>query len=154
MENESIACNTITFGLSLSPASDVYSRPDIAWDSFISTPNVSLVQLNSSLLNYSSGVLYVSYYLLADLQNSTLVFEANFSTLLPDTSIFDSTTSPPLSLTVSTTPEALRACCTGYFMNLSTIICEEICGDGFLYELPCDDGNLVDGDGCNSECLI
>lgn len=32
--------------------------------------------------------------------------------------------------------------------------CEEICGDGFLFNLPCDDGNLINGDGCSSTCEI
>ena len=32
--------------------------------------------------------------------------------------------------------------------------CIEICGDGLLYELPCDDGNIIDGDGCSSACQI
>jgi cysteine-rich repeat protein len=32
--------------------------------------------------------------------------------------------------------------------------CDEICGDGLLFELPCDDGNLRDGDGCSSACTI
>jgi len=30
----------------------------------------------------------------------------------------------------------------------------DICGDGFLYTLPCDDGNLVNGDGCSSLCNV
>ena len=123
LENESIACNTITFGFSIAPSSLIFTHPDIVWDSFISTPNTSIVLFNSSLLNYVSSVLYVSYELLADLQNQTLIFETNFSSLLPNSSIFFNTTSPPLSFTVSTSPEALRVCCTGFFMNLSTLLC-------------------------------
>lgn len=30
----------------------------------------------------------------------------------------------------------------------------EKCGDGFLYDLGCDDGNLIDGDGCSSTCTV
>jgi cysteine-rich repeat protein len=31
--------------------------------------------------------------------------------------------------------------------------CIEICGDGFNYgSYECDDGNLLDKDGCNSKC--
>lgn len=30
----------------------------------------------------------------------------------------------------------------------------EICGDGRLYTLECDDGNNVDGDGCSKDCRI
>lgn len=33
--------------------------------------------------------------------------------------------------------------------------CIETCGDGKFYGLlPCDDGNLNNGDGCSSQCLI
>lgn len=33
--------------------------------------------------------------------------------------------------------------------------CIEICGDGFNFGMyECDDGNLANGDGCNSKCLI
>lgn len=33
--------------------------------------------------------------------------------------------------------------------------CVEICGDGLDYGMnECEDGNLVDGDGCSSECKI
>lgn len=33
--------------------------------------------------------------------------------------------------------------------------CIEICGDGFNFGMvQCDDGNLVNGDGCNSKCFI
>ena len=33
--------------------------------------------------------------------------------------------------------------------------CREICGDGFnMGENECDDGNLLDGDGCSKDCKI
>ena len=33
--------------------------------------------------------------------------------------------------------------------------CKEICGDGInLGEYECDDGNLVNGDGCSNECKV
>lgn len=32
--------------------------------------------------------------------------------------------------------------------------CEDICGDGLLFTLPCDDGNNVTGDGCTSDCQV
>jgi cysteine-rich repeat protein len=41
--------------------------------------------------------------------------------------------------------------CTSFF-NLSGSVCVEVCGDGVLYNLECDDGNTVDGDGCSSTC--
>jgi proprotein convertase subtilisin/kexin type 5 len=43
--------------------------------------------------------------------------------------------------------------CTSQFtLNIST--CQEICGDGLLFVLPCDDGNNINGDGCSSTCQI
>ena len=32
--------------------------------------------------------------------------------------------------------------------------CKEICGDGILIYLQCDDGNNRNGDGCSENCLI
>lgn len=33
--------------------------------------------------------------------------------------------------------------------------CTEICGDGLdWFSYPCDDGNLIDGDGCDSTCNV
>ena len=36
----------------------------------------------------------------------------------------------------------------------SLICCKEICGDGLLFTLQCDDKNIFDGDGCSSNCSI
>ena len=33
-------------------------------------------------------------------------------------------------------------------------ICEDICGDGLPNVYECDDGNLIDGDGCSSDCKV
>lgn len=33
-------------------------------------------------------------------------------------------------------------------------VCVDECGDGKIYTLPCDDGNLIDGDGCSSSCAV
>ena len=30
--------------------------------------------------------------------------------------------------------------------------CMDICGDGIIVTLPCDDGNNINGDGCSSAC--
>ena len=32
--------------------------------------------------------------------------------------------------------------------------CVEVCGDGFLISLPCDDGNNINNDGCSSTCEV
>ena len=32
--------------------------------------------------------------------------------------------------------------------------CSDICGDGRVITVACDDGNLIDGDGCSSSCEI
>lgn len=37
---------------------------------------------------------------------------------------------------------------------MTSTSCDELCGDGILFTLPCDDGNLNDGDGCSSLCQI
>ena len=38
--------------------------------------------------------------------------------------------------------------------SISGSICIDKCGDGFRNTLPCDDGNVLDGDGCSSDCKI
>ena len=32
--------------------------------------------------------------------------------------------------------------------------CEDICGDGFIVNKQCDDGNTISGDGCSGLCTI
>lgn len=32
--------------------------------------------------------------------------------------------------------------------------CVEICGDGVALEVECDDGNIVNDDGCSDKCQI
>ena len=34
------------------------------------------------------------------------------------------------------------------------VVCDEVCGDGWIFEDQCDDGNNKNGDGCSSECKI
>ena len=80
--------------------------------------------------------------------------DANYSYLLENSSIFSKTTAPTLSFTVSTSPPATMACCDGYYYNSTAVKCDEICGDGLLFELDCDDGNSIDGDGCSSSCSV
>jgi len=41
-----------------------------------------------------------------------------------------------------------------YLPNLTSTVCLEICGDGFVFNLPCDDGNLISGDGCSAPCQV
>ena len=48
------------------------------------------------MFNYSSGILSISYWLLQDLQNQTLIFESNFTSLIDNSDIFINTTSPTL----------------------------------------------------------
>lgn len=43
-------------------------------------------------------------------------------------------------------------CKTGYLF--SGTICNEICGDGKQIASECDDGNIKNGDGCSSACLV
>lgn len=41
--------------------------------------------------------------------------------------------------------------CNEYYTTANNK-CVEICGDGVVIDDECDDGNLVDGDGCSSNC--
>jgi cysteine-rich repeat protein len=50
-------------------------------------------------------------------------------------------------------------CNNGWYVNFTVgnnySTCETKCGDGILVgSEQCDDGNNVDGDGCNSDCTI
>ncbi len=57
------------------------------------------------------------------------------------------------------TDRSCVTCITGFQLKTVSIVlkvelCEEICGDGKKFYLECDDGNLVNGDGCNSNCRV
>jgi large repetitive protein len=42
-----------------------------------------------------------------------------------------------------------------YYVINGETICTEICGDGLhLGHYECDDGNIIDGDGCSKDCSI
>lgn len=49
---------------------------------------------------------------------------------------------------------ACLTCVTGFELNGTTNCDTEICGDGKLFILECDDGNNEDGDGCSHDCKI
>jgi proprotein convertase subtilisin/kexin type 5 len=51
-----------------------------------------------------------------------------------------------------TNDKSCTSCQSGF--NLATGYCLEICGDGKRFVLGCDDGNLINGDGCSSYCTI
>ncbi len=43
----------------------------------------------------------------------------------------------------------------GYVSNVSTRVTESVCGDGILHsDEECDDGNVLNGDGCTDICSI
>jgi cysteine-rich repeat protein len=44
-------------------------------------------------------------------------------------------------------------CYDGYHQD-SNGVCQEVCQDGRSYELPCDDGNSINGDGCSDTCQV
>lgn len=44
--------------------------------------------------------------------------------------------------------------CDSGFEPASATTCQEVCGDGRLFVLSCDDGNLLSGDGCSDKCQI
>jgi cysteine-rich repeat protein len=37
-------------------------------------------------------------------------------------------------------------------LDLVNIVCIDICGDGKVVDNDCDDGNLINGDGCSNKC--
>ena len=76
------------------------------------------------MLSYSSGAISVSYFLKVHLQNKSVTFNADFSTLLSNSSIFSKTSASALTFNVDTNPEALMACCKGFFMNTTTVKCD------------------------------
>ena len=39
-------------------------------------------------------------------------------------------------------------------IRTGSLCCKEMCGDGLLFTLPCDDKNTFNGDGCSSTCNI
>ena len=43
--------------------------------------------------------------------------------------------------------------CNQYF-TLVGDTCEEVCGDGVLFVLECDDNNTDSGDGCSELCQV
>ena len=152
--NETQVCNTITLGFQISPFSGIFDQSYITWDNFISSPNSSILSYNVSMTSYNNGTLSVSYFLMSYLQNQVLTFDSNFTSLLSNSSIFANTTAPAVSYTVNTSNPAFMHCCVGYFMNTSVVRCDEVCGDGLLFYLECDDGNLIDYDGCSSSCTV
>ncbi|CAD8107708.1 unnamed protein product [Paramecium sonneborni] len=43
----------------------------------------------------------------------------------------------------------------GYYSDYSNNKCYTLCGDSIISDTEqCDDGNLIDGDGCNNQCFI
>lgn len=46
------------------------------------------------------------------------------------------------------------SCQPGFYLDFSTSLCIEVCGDGRRFTLACDDGNNVNGDGCSKDCKI
>lgn len=45
-------------------------------------------------------------------------------------------------------------CSQGYMFSEDTKSCKEVCGDGNHFDEKCDDGNLINGDGCSSTCTL
>ena len=55
--------------------------------------------------------------------------------------------------------KCLSNCIKGFYEDVcdiktGSLCCKEICGDGLLFTLLCDDKNSLDGDGCSSTCNI
>jgi cysteine-rich repeat protein len=50
--------------------------------------------------------------------------------------------------------EPKSACPENFVHDPTGVFCVEACGDGKLFELECDDGNLENGDGCDYTCQV
>lgn len=96
-------CDTITFTFQLTPVSNTFAQPYVNWTDFIVTPNTSLITLNASMVQYSSGKVSVSYSMRATIQNLTLTFTADYNSLIPNSTIFNQTTANTLSFAVAPT---------------------------------------------------
>lgn len=46
------------------------------------------------------------------------------------------------------------SCQPGFYLDFTSSLCIEICGDGKRFILGCDDGNNINGDGCSNDCKI
>lgn len=60
----------------------------------------------------------------------------------------------PAGCSVCPTCDSCSTCAAGFTLNSATSLCNEVCGDGKRFVLPCDDGNTINGDGCSSSCQI
>ena len=97
---ETLVCNTLTLIFKITPVSNTFSQNYIQWNSFLTTPNSSLLYANTTMTRYSSGFIYYSYSLNKTLQGLPLTFQTNFNSLITDSSIFATTTSPDITFTV------------------------------------------------------
>ena len=101
-------CNTVTFGLRFTPPTETLAQSYINWTNFLSSSiNESTFLFNESMRHYNSGVLYISYFLLKPIQNQSLTYDFNFSTLINNSIIFTNSSAPTLTFDVSTSPEAV-----------------------------------------------
>lgn len=127
---ETTVCNTLTLTFSITPASDTFGRSDIVWDTFLGYNHSSLT-VNTSMHNYASGQLNISYFLAPGVEGQTITFTPNFTGMLPAPSIFDSTTGAPFDVTVSLAGSSgSLVCCDGYQVSPAGDACIPTCGDG------------------------
>ena len=102
---EASICNTLTFGFRFTPPTETFAQSYISWLNFLSTPNQSILVINSTdNITYRDGVLYISYFLMAHLQNQTLLFDFDFTSLENSSTMFTNSSATTLAFTVSTTP--------------------------------------------------
>lgn len=85
------------------------------------------------------------------LNATTSLCECNFGFFINSMSICEPCTQLGCLNCISLTQCIL---CDTSYTYLSSGVCQDICGDGKLYTLACDDGNTVDGDGCSSTCSV
>ncbi|CAD8151440.1 unnamed protein product [Paramecium pentaurelia] len=51
--------------------------------------------------------------------------------------------------------QTCKICDQEYGFQIKDNKCQAVCGDNMIVDIEqCDDGNIIDGDGCNSQCMI
>jgi hypothetical protein len=77
------------------------------------------------MFDYSSGKFKASYFLLATIQDQTIIFTTNYSSLINGSNIFAKTIDVSTNFIVSPSNglPAELVCCVGYYLNVTQQKC-------------------------------
>lgn len=147
---DSITTN-IVYGLLLFDPVLLTALPDAYYDSGLNmaTNNgIAALDVTSPIAITTSFIVGMSSYTMTG--NSDIKFTyANASATFTSTGSFD------LIAVAFWNFRQKPPCATGYeYVTPTTDVCTEICGDGLIFAATCDDGNVVDGDGCSAVCQV